>query len=223
MCFSANASLIAGTTLTIAGAISISQVKKPAHLFFAVIPLFFGIQQFCECVLWLSLSGHSFLQWHTPAKYTFLIFAQVIWPFWIPLSFLLIERAPKRRKILRYLLAGGIIGSLFLTYRLVFYTAVAHIDGCHIAYHIGSTKMMLWVTGILYLGAIVIAPFFSSWKRTKVLASVNLVSLILTQLFFQYYFVSVWCFFAAAQSILIVLVMREIRKSEVGIKQTARH
>ncbi len=217
MCFSANASFIAGATLTIAGVVSVSQVKKPVHMFFAVIPLFFGIQQFCEGFLWLSLSDPEYASWHTPAKYTFLIFAQVIWPFWIPLSFLMIERLPKRKKTLRYFFFGGIMVSLLLTYRLLFYTALAHIDGCHIAYHIDFPKIMLIITGALYLGAIVIAPFFSSWKRTKLLASVNLISLIITELFFDYYFVSVWCFFAAAQSVIIVFVMREIKKSTLNI------
>lgn len=214
MCFSANASFIAATVLTISGTIAISQVKKPSHLLFALIPLFFGIQQFCEGFLWLSLSNPVFFEWHTPAKYTFLIFAQVIWPCWIPLSFLLIERSPVRRKIIRYFFFGGIVVSLLLAYRLVAYTAVADIDGCHIAYHIASPRIILIVTGILYAGAIVVAPFFSSWKRARLLATVNLISLIATEVFFKMYFVSVWCFFAAVQSVIIILILMEIKRKK---------
>jgi len=217
MCFSANASFIAGTALTVAGIVSVSQVRKPSHLLFACIPLFFGIQQFCEGFLWLSLSDAAFLSWHTPAKYVFLVFAQVIWPFWIPLAFLLIEPSPKRQKIIRYFLFGGIFTSLLLTYRLIFFTADAHIDGCHIEYAIASTVFMQVITGILYLGAIVVAPFCSSWKRSLILASVNVVSLLVTEVFFSLYFVSVWCFFAAVQSVLIVLIMREIRQKQATI------
>jgi len=212
MCFSASASFIAGSALTIAGVASVSQLKKPSHLLFSCIPLFFGIQQFCEGFLWLSLSDSGFGEWQTTAKYTFLIFAQVIWPFAIPLAFLLIEPLPERRRIMRFFLFGGIFTSLLLTYRLLFYMAYARIDGCHIEYDIATDETIQIVTGFLYLSAIVIAPFLSSWKFSRLLASVNLVSLILTQLFFRVYFVSVWCFFAAVQSVIIVLIMREIKR-----------
>jgi hypothetical protein len=213
MCFSATASFIAGAALTVAGAVAVSQVKKPSHLLFACIPVFFGIQQLCEGILWLSFTDPGFAGWHDPAKYTFLIFAQVIWPFWIPLAFMKIERLASRRSIMRYFLYGGIVAAVMLTYRLIFYTAVADIEGCHIAYHIDSHPVIQIITGIFYLGAIVVAPFFSSWKKALILASVNVISLLATELFFHVYFVSVWCFFAAVQSVLIVLVMREIRNA----------
>lgn len=218
MCFSANASFIAGVTLSVAGVISIAQVRKPSHLLFASIPLLFGIQQLCEGVLWLSFSDPEFSKLNIPAKYTFLFFAQFIWPFWIPLSFLLIEKSPKRRKIINYFLYGGIIISLLLLYRLIFYTATAYIEGCHIVYYIESPKLILVITTILYLGAIVVAPFFSSWKLATLLAVVNLLSLITTEFFFKLYFISIWCFFAAIQSVIIIFVMKEIRKNRANVR-----
>lgn len=212
MCFSANASFIAGAALTIVGIASVSQVRKPAQLMFASIPLLFAIQQVCEGFVWLSLSDPGYAQWHVFTKYTFLIFAQIIWPTWIPLSYQLIERSPKRRKIIRYFLFSGIAATVILTYRLLFSTAVAQIDGCHISYEIDSTTTMMILTSILYLSAIVLAPFISSWKSALYLATANVVSLVVTQLFFDAYLVSVWCFFAAVQSVLIFFVMREMRK-----------
>jgi hypothetical protein len=212
MCFSANASFIAGAALTVAGIISVSQVRKPAHLIFASMPFFFAIQQICEGFVWLSLTNPGFSTWHEPAKYAFLLFAQVIWPFWIPLSILSIEPSPQKRKIIRYFLVVGIVCALILAYRLLFVSASAQIDGCHIAYRIGWSKTMLAITGTLYLAAIVISPFFSSWRNTFILAAVNVVSLVTTEVFYEAYLVSVWCFFAAVQSVLVILVMREIRR-----------
>lgn len=212
MCFSANASFIAGAVLTVGGIVSISQVRKPAHLIFASMPLLFAIQQFCEGFVWTSLTNPDYAGWHEPAKYAFLIFAQVIWPFFIPLSFLSIEPSLKKRKIIRYFLAVGIVCSLILAYRLFFVNASAQIDGCHIAYRIGWSKTMLAITGTLYLAAIVISPFFSSWKNAVILAFVNVVSLVVTEVFYEAYLVSVWCFFAAAQSVLVILVMRDIKR-----------
>ncbi|TSJ40083.1 DUF6629 family protein [Fluviicola chungangensis] len=212
MCFSASASFIAGGTLTIAGIASVSQVRKPIHVVFACIPLFFAIQQFCEGFVWLSLIDADFSRWHEPAKYVFLLFAQVIWPFWVPLSFLVIERNPRRQKILRYFLFAGSACSIMLAYRLLFFSASAQIDGCHISYQMGAFYA-IQITGILYIAAIVISPFFSSWKNALILAAVNLVSLITTELFYEAWLVSVWCFFAAVQSVWVFLVMREIRKA----------
>ncbi|AEA44614.1 DUF6629 family protein [Fluviicola taffensis] len=213
MCFSASASFIAGAALTVAGVASISQVRKPVHLVFAFMPILFGLQQLFEGFVWLSLLDVGFSKWHTFSKYAFLIFAQIIWPFWIPLSFLSIERLPERRKIIRYFLFAGIAVSMILTCRLIFSPAIAQIDGCHISYKIGTTTVLQIVTGVLYIAAIVVAPFFSSWKRSISLAVANVVSLVITHLFFEVYLVSVWCFFAAVQSVLVFFIIREIKRT----------
>lgn len=213
MCFSASASFIAGVTLAVVGVASVSQVRKPAHLVFAAMPLFFAIQQICEGFVWLSLSDPDFVRWHSVAKYSFLVFAQIIWPFFIPLAILSIEPNPKRHKIIRYFFLAGITVSIILTCRLLFFPAVAQIDGCHISYDIGASILMQIVTGILYIAAIVISPFFSSWRRVIVLAVVNVVSLVITQVFYEAYLVSVWCFFAAVQSVIVFFVMREMKRT----------
>lgn len=215
MCFSASASFIAGAALMVIGVASVSQVRKPAHLVFASMPILFSIQQLCEGFVWLSLLDPDFVEWHLVSKYTFLIFAQVIWPFWIPLSFLSIERLPERRKILRYFLFAGIAVSIMLSFRLFFSSAIAQVDGCHISYQIGTSKTLLIVTSILYIAAIVVAPFFSSWKSSLALATANVVSLVVTQTFYEVYLVSVWCFFAAVQSVLVFFIMREIKRGKI--------
>jgi hypothetical protein len=51
MCFSATASFVSGSVLTIAGAISLSSAKKNNQKLFAAIPLIFGIQQLFECLV----------------------------------------------------------------------------------------------------------------------------------------------------------------------------
>jgi hypothetical protein len=201
--------------LTAAGVISVSQVRKPAHVFFACIPLLFGLQQCCEGFVWLSLSDAALATWNTPAKYAFLIFAQTVWPIWIPLAFLLIEPSLRRRRILRYFLAAGAGASLLLTYQLLFLPANTYITGCHIEYDLGASGIQELIRGLLYIAAIVVGPFFSSWKKAILLAVANVASLVVTEFFFRFYLVSVWCFFAAAQSVLVILVMREIRRAQV--------
>lgn len=214
MCFSASASFIAGAALTVVGVASISQVRKPQFIVFACMPMLFAVQQICEGFVWLSLSDPDYYKWHDVFKYAFLFFAQVVWPFFIPFSFYSIEQRPERKKILQYLTYAGAAASLIFGCRLLFVHFAAEIDGCHISYQIESPLALKIIAGMLYITAIVIAPFFSSWKRSIALASMNVISLTVTQLFFEVYLVSVWCFFAAAQSVLVFLIVREIRNKE---------
>ena len=55
MCFSANASFIAGATISAIGVVTLKKVKAPSQIVFASIPLIFGVQQLSEGVLWLTI------------------------------------------------------------------------------------------------------------------------------------------------------------------------
>jgi ABC-type Fe3+ transport system permease subunit len=68
------------------------------------------------------------------------------------------------------------------------------------------------ITWMLYLTAIIVPPFFSTWRNSIYLAITNLAALIITQIFYEAYLVSVWCFFAALQSIMVLVVLREMRR-----------
>jgi hypothetical protein len=54
MCFSASASFIAGTSLSVIGVAAIRRTRARTELPFAMIPLLFGIQQLIEGVIWLT-------------------------------------------------------------------------------------------------------------------------------------------------------------------------
>ena len=51
MCFSATASFIAGTTLSVVGVATLRKTEARTELPFAMIPLLFGIQQLIEGVI----------------------------------------------------------------------------------------------------------------------------------------------------------------------------
>src|SRR5947209_7978674 len=107
MCFSAEASFTAAGVLLIAGAASIKNATRSSQLLFAGIPVLFSIQQFSEGILWLAFTHSAYRHWQTSALYTFLLFSQVLWPVWVPLSFLLLEKNAKRKAILSVLFAVG--------------------------------------------------------------------------------------------------------------------
>ena len=92
MCFSSSASFSTGAILGVAGLLTITKVKNSDQYIFASIPLFFSIQQFSEGLVWLSLTKSNFAIWESMATNIFLIFAQVVWPIWVPLSIYLLEK-----------------------------------------------------------------------------------------------------------------------------------
>src|SRR5882724_3236338 len=56
MCFSASASLAAGTLLLGLGTVTMKAARRPGEWPFAAVPLLFAIQQFIEGTIWLSFS-----------------------------------------------------------------------------------------------------------------------------------------------------------------------
>jgi hypothetical protein len=212
MCFSASASLTAGAGLLIIGAIAVSQSKTTPQRVLASIPVIFSVQQFSEGLLWLSLSGGASAQWQPISMYVFLFFAQVVWPSFVPLTILLFEKNVLRKRILRILLAIGILTSLYLCWCLLFYHVSARIEGHHIKYELDFPLGNRWFSGITYILAAVMAPFISSLRQLRLLGLLLLVSYLVSRIFYQDYLISVWCYFAALLSISVLIIIRGLRK-----------
>src|SRR4051812_25010761 len=120
MCFSATVSFSASAVIGAAGVASIIMAKHTKRKMFAAIPLIFAIQQFFEGIVWITSMNTAYAAWHNTAMYFFLVFAQVVWPVWVPLSILLLENESKRRFVLTMLLGMGISVALYLGCALVF-------------------------------------------------------------------------------------------------------
>lgn len=149
--------------------------------------------------------------------YGFLVFAQVIWPSYVPFFVLLPERHPVRKRILRVLLAIGIGTSLYLSYCLLFYPVSAVIDGYHIRYDLDFPFGNKWHSGISYIIAAVFSPFISSSKHLRFIGVLLLGSYLVTQIFYHDYLISVWCYFAAVLSLTILaLIVHSNKKGIAG-------
>jgi hypothetical protein len=214
MCFSAGASFGAGIVLSIIGIASIKKAETKSAIVFASIPLIFALQQITEGFLWLALSNpdFAFLRW--PTTYIFLFFAQIVWPFWVPFSILVLEKNQRRKKIERVLMAIGVVVSLYLAYCLISYHVEAKILGMHIAYGQNYPTGLSRYGGVLYIIATVATPFFSSIKRMWTLGTAILISYIMTTIFYTDYIVSVWCFFASIISISVLAILYGIKDKQ---------
>lgn len=215
MCFSASASFGTSVVLGTIGLVALTKVEKPVQIPFAVIPVMFAVQQLTEGALWISLSDPSYISWSGFPVYVFLTFAQIIWPVWIPFSVLLLEKDRIRKRILIILLVMGLCISFYLLYCLFVYDVSAEIRAGHIYYTLNFPMALVWISSILYFIPTVISLFISSVRRMPYLGVAILISFILTKMFFEDYLISVWCFFAAILSFIVLQITSTYSKRNI--------
>src|ERR1700720_667263 len=107
MCFSAAANFVGSGVLGTIGVVTLTKVKHKRELLFASLPTLFAVHQFIEGFVWLGLDGA--LSPAVPQKRgsAFVLCAQGLLPFLLPLSILLFEPDMKsRRRMLPFLAIG---------------------------------------------------------------------------------------------------------------------
>jgi hypothetical protein len=207
MCFSATASFSASAVLVVCGVVALKSSHQSKQWTLAAVPIIFAAQQFIEGFLWMGLKNQNALLSEV-CMYVFLTVAQVLWPFWMALSFIKLEENAFRKKILWISFYAGCGASCMLVYRLVFFNINAQIRDHHIYYDITSPQWMITASSILYVIATLLPSFASTLHRSKVLGFMLLASLLVSKIFFNDYLISVWCFFAAIISILIIFMIK---------------
>lgn len=209
MCFSAGASFAGGVIITAIGVATVRKVHKPSQILFSCIPLFFGLQQITEGMLWLTLPLSDFEGLRHVSTYMFLVMAQVIWPVMIPLSVLYMEDSEKKKKYLVALLFIGTALAFYYAFCLLSFNVYPQIQGYHVYYENDFPKSPVFtiVSFIFYLIATITPLFVSSIKRTHLLGILMTLSCLVTGIFFTQYLLSVWCFFAALISGVIYWIL----------------
>lgn len=198
MCFSTTASLVAGGVLSTTGVLTLKQVKTKAELPFASIPLLFGIQQLIEGVVWLSFGNFAL---NVVVTYVYSMFSHVLWPIFVPVSILLLEKDPVRRRILKVFTGIGLAVGIYLFYFLFQDGVASQVLNQSIAYN--SPHLYLPFVLTLYVLATCISFFISSDKFINIIGVVMVTSFFMAGWFFTETFISVWCFFAAILSVLV--------------------
>ncbi len=211
MCFSASGSFGIAGVLAGIGAVAMGQEKAPSRRMLGLVPLLFAAQQVAEGVVWLTIEhpGRSGLQ--AAAVAVFLGFALVVWPIWVPLSLWAGERSPRRRRLLARLVWVGIGVGIYAAMILVRGRPTARVAGHSIAYDYSETGPALVLA--LYLPMYIIPallPFFvSTISRARTMGAVLTLSLVATFIIERQTLTSVWCFFGAILSAVIVLGISE--------------
>ena len=223
MCFSATASFTAGTALTAVGGFTLHRSRGKAELPLAAVPLLFGIQQLTEGVLWLNIGHNAALT--SLATYVFSLFSHVLWPIFVPFAILLVETNRRRMKALAVFEVFGLGVGLYLLFFIVRFPVVAHVLGHSIAYE--SPHFFALAVVALYLMATCVSGLFSSHRCVNVFGVLAFVLAVTAYEVSAHTFFSVWCFFAAVLSLLIVIhfsgPMQACRPALVRLRRTGTH
>ncbi len=214
MCFSASASFGAGVVLIVIGVVSIKRTHHPSQLLFAAIPFIFGVQQLSEGLLWVTLPSPHYANTQKIFTYVFLFFAQIVWPIWVPIAILLLEKRSTRNGVQKFLVTAGLIAGVYLAYCLLTFSVAAKIVGHHIVYIQDYPTLFQNYCIALYALATIVPPFFSHLKHMWILGTTILISYIVTAIFYEHYILSVWCFFSSIISLSIYAIMAEISNAQ---------
>lgn len=221
MCFSATASFVAGSILSVIGGYTITKTEAPAQKAFAAIPLLFGLQQLAEGFVWLGLSHDDFRPITQIATNAYLFFAQTLWPLWVPLAMLLMVQKGSRKMYHWLFVVAGSIASFYLSYYLINYKSNAAIISMHINYTQHYPLQAKLIISILYASATIGATFFTGVKYMPLLGTTIAISYLVTSFMYDYFILSVWCFFASIISVSVyaILVKHTALRNKTGSDQ----
>jgi hypothetical protein len=202
MCFSATANFVGSGVLGAIGVVTLTKVKHRRELLFAAVPTMFAAHQFIEGFVWLGLDGTlSQTVTHDMAA-AYMLFAQGLLPFLLPLSVLLFEPdGPSRKRMLPFVVVGGAT-TLYVLWALAAYPTEAYIRQNSIVYMNQGTNHP--VISIFYVFATCGALLFSKVRAIVVFGLINMVILLVVAAIKEYAFTSVWCAYAAVASVIIL-------------------
>src|ERR1700728_3003031 len=129
MCFSAAANFVGSGVLGGIGVVTLRRVKHRRELLFAALPIFFAIHQFIEGFVWLGLDGILSPTVTHDMGAAFMLYAQGLLPFLLPLSVLLFEpNGASRKRMLPFLIVGTLT-ALFILWALTAYPLELYVRG----------------------------------------------------------------------------------------------
>ncbi len=202
MCFSATANFVGSGVLGALGVATLTQVKHRRELLFASLPTLFAIHQFTEGFVWLGLDGKLSPTVTHDMGAAFMLYAQGLLPFLLPLSVFLFEPTRRARlRMLPFLILGGGT-TLYILWALTAYPLEVFVQKNSIVYMNAATNNT--AVAALYIIATCGALFASEIRDMVIFGAANLAILSIVIAVKRYAFTSVWCAYAAIASIIIL-------------------
>jgi hypothetical protein len=202
VCFSATANFVGSGVLGAVGVVTFTKVKHKRELLFAALPTLFALHQFIEGFVWLGLDGILSPAVAHDMGAAFMLYAQGLLPFLLPLSVFLFESDRKSRgRMLPFLVLGGAT-TLYILWALTAFPLQLYVKGNSIVYINQATNNI--AVAVLYVIATCGSLFFSKIRMMVIFGAANLAILLAVMEFKRYAFTSLWCAYAAVASVIIL-------------------
>ncbi len=202
MCFSVTASFVTVGTPTAVG------IELPL----ASLPLIIAGQQAVEGCLWLTLPVDPDGPVASLLMLLFLLYAKVFWPAFAPMTVLLVEPERRRQQLMAICAAVGAGVAAYFLWSIYVQPHGVIIRAGHVVYT-GEALFNITI-GVLYLVATTIAPLLSSHWAVVLLGAIVLCGSLFAYFMYWEAFASVWWFFAAAGSVVILVHFERVRPIE---------
>jgi hypothetical protein len=202
MCFSAAANFVGSGVLGGVGAVTLTKVKHRRELLFASLPALFAFHQFIEGFVWLGLDGILSPKVMHNMGAAFMLYAQGLLPFLMPLAVLLFEPNGRSRKRMVPFLVVGSLTALYILWALIAYPVQIYVKGNSIVYINPATNNTF--VALLYIIATCGSLLFSKIKDMVFFGIANVAILLVVMAVKRYAFTSLWCAYAAVASVIIL-------------------
>jgi len=202
LCFSATANFVGSGVLGTIGVVTLTKVKHRREILFAALPTLFAVHQFIQGFVWLGLDGILSPTVAHNMGAAFMLYAQGLLPFLLPLSVLLFEPNVKsRRRMLPFLVIGGAT-ALYILWALTAYPLQLYVRQNSIVYINQATNNT--TVALFYVIATCGSLFFSKIRMMVIFGVANLAILLIVMEVKRYAFTSLWCAYAAVASVIIL-------------------
>ncbi|MDP2945859.1 MAG: hypothetical protein Q8N61_00170, partial [bacterium] len=155
-----------------------------------------------EGLIWLSFRFDASLL-NMAMTYVYSFFSHVLWPVFIPFAIGLLETVFWRKKIISGFQAIGIAVGLYFLYFIVGSPIASQVLNKSIVYI--SPHFYIIAIMAAYFVATIGSPLFSSSRIVNLFGALALLSAVVAYGFYAAIFFSVWCFFAAILSVVVLL------------------
>jgi hypothetical protein len=203
MCFSATANFVGSGVLDAVGVVTLTKVKHRRELLFAALPVLFAIHQFIEGFVWLGLDKILSPTVAHDMGAAFMLYAQGLLPFLLPLSVYLFEPDKNSRARMVPFVVLGVGTTLYILWALTAYPLQLYVKRDSIVYINQATNNT--AVAVLYVIVTCGSLFFSKIKMMVVFGAANLAILLAVMAFKRYAFTSLWCAYTAIASVIILV------------------
>jgi hypothetical protein len=219
MCFSARADFTAAAVLAPVAMLALRNVRHRRELVLGALPALFALHQFVEGFVWLGLQGDASQGVLDAATWSYLVFAQPVLPLLVPVGMLLAEPDPARRRRLWWLVALGAAVAVRMAVNLATVPLTASLSDHVVLYH-ADTGFGI-PTAVAYIVATCAPALLSSFRHLRWFGLANVVGLAGAAVIREEAVTSVWCLYAAFASVLLLLHLLAVRRSEARLVRPA--